>query len=460
MSRTAERPHLVLVCIDAFRADCLTGSGIWSEIGRPRTPALDALAATARTHANAIAASSWTKPSVPSLLTSLHPSEHGVLEVAKGAGRTVRTVGLPPGVPTLPEILRAEGYRTIGLAHNAQLDGSLGFSRGFDAFRADAGTGDEILERLRELDPFRDGSRVFLYLHYLEPHWPYHGDVTRRAEADAAGRFPFHRFRAPQWKELKRALRDGTTELGPDETRFLRRVYRLAAEEADRAVGRCLEWLDRQGALRDSVVVVTADHGEELLDHGLIGHGQSLYEELVRVPLLLWAGSRVSRGTVAGCADEPVGHVDVLPTLAEAGGAGIRHAVAGRSLWNGASPCREWVFSEVKHKRRYEQAIRGRRWKLIRRFRFAGDPEAPDGSGDYNNLDALFAGRPYRVEHRLFDLGRDPAETLDRSGAEPDVSTRLAAALDDWWNRLSRHGAEPRDVEEDLIRRLEALGYL
>jgi len=458
VSGSLARPHLALICIDAFRADCLTGSPVWSDVGPPETPALDALAAAAAVHSNAVASSSWTKPSVPSLLTSLHPSEHGVFEVEKGAGRDVRTVGLPGDVPTLPELLRGAGYRTIGLTHNAQLDGSLGFSRGFDAFSSSAGTGDEILERLRQLDPFRDETPVFLYLHFLEPHWPYRGTVTRRADAMATGRFAFHRFRASQWKQLKRDLQSGAAELTPDETRFLRQVYRIAAEEADRVVGRCLEWLDRQRALDRSFVVLTADHGEELLDHGLVGHGQSLYDELVRVPMLLWSGTRAGVPLTRGSTDDPTSHVDVLPTIAAAARVPVDHTVSGRSLLNGRDPSRDHAFSEVKHKRRYLQAIRGRRWKLVRQFRFARDSNA--GQSDYNNLDALFADRPYTVEHVLFDLREDPAETTDRFAAEPEVAHGLVTELDTWWGGLSVRGQTPRALEDQLIRRLEALGYL
>jgi arylsulfatase A-like enzyme len=456
-----ERPHLMLICVDALRADCLTGAGLWSEIGRPEAPSLDALGSSARLYSSAVASSSWTKPAVPSILTSLHPSEHGVLEVAKGPHHTAQTVGLPDSVPTLAELLRDAGYRTIGLAHNAQLDRSLGFSRGFDVFSSDAGPGDDILRRLREQDPFRDPGPVFAYLHFIEPHWPYGGGIARRAESEAVGRFPFHRFRASQWKTLKRELKRGEVSLTAEETRFLRRLYALAVEEADRVVGRCLAWLDDQGALEKSIVLLTSDHGEELLDHGMIGHGQSLYEELVRVPLILRAGDATRNSLHPGRSDDLASHVDILPTLAEAAGIEITHPISGRSILNGAGPAREHVFSEVKHKRRYQQSVRGRRWKLVREYRFRRDRESNgSGASDYNNLVALFAERPYRSESRLYDLQADPAEARDRFEAEPEVARRLESALDGWWVHLVSHRAAPHHMEEDMIRRLEALGYL
>jgi len=455
-------PHIILICIDALRADCLREPGtdsIWAGTGRPATPALDRLASSSRVFSNVQAASSWTKPSMPSVFLSLHPSEHGVLEVAKGAHGAALSTSLPGSVATLPELLAAGGYRTIGLAHNAQLDPALGFSRGFDVFSSDAGDGDAILERVQTLDPFGGDAPGFLYLHFIEPHWPYGKRIARRANREACGRFPFHRFKASQWKALKLDLKRGHVSLTDDEVRFLRWVYRLAVEEADRAVGRFLEWLDSSGALERSVVLVTADHGEELLDHGLVGHGQSLHEELVRVPLLLRIGrdTGLPRPVDRDTCDDPVGHVDVLPTLAEAAGVTFSSSVSGRSLLNGAGA--EHVFSEVKHKRRYHQAVRDRRYKLIRSYFFRRAKES-DAAEDYNNLDALFADRPFRQERRLYDLRRDPAETENLAAVRPDVADRLESVLEEWWRGLKRHRTDSLDLEAVMIRRLEALGYL
>ncbi|HMB68941.1 MAG TPA: sulfatase-like hydrolase/transferase [bacterium] len=474
-------PHVFVFCIDSLRADCveaLRAGSVWKELGRPVTPAIDAFSAGARSHSAAISSSSWTKPSVPSMFLSMHPSEHGVMEVAKTRSG-VSSPPLPGKGRTVAEAFRDAGYRTVGLAHNAQLHGELGFARGFDFWDADAGSGDRMLETLQAMDPFADGRPVFLYFHLIEPHWPFGENVQRRAEPERTGRFPFHTWKAGEWKAFKAELKSGTTTPTPEEVRFLRFCYRLAVEDADRAAGRILDALDERGLLERSFSVLTADHGEELLDHGSVGHGQSLHEELVRVPLFLRAGADTSLGHVNGRVETPVSHVDLHPTLLDAAGiapdgeggakraggaavSGDRRAakLSGRSLLAKDAEPSAYAFSEVKHKRRYHQSIHTGRWKLIRSFFFR---KSDDGNGDdYNNLGDLFENRAFRTQRALFDLSRDPGETRDRFADRPELADRLETALDVWWERLRPRpkNESAQEMEAELIRRLEALGYL
>jgi arylsulfatase A-like enzyme len=368
---------------------------------------------------------------------------------------------LPEEIPTLAETLREAGYRTAALAHNAQLDPSLGFSRGFDTFVSDAGSGDQILDRLDALDPWTAPDRrpSFVYLHLIEPHWPFGREIARRAKNAATGRFPFHTFRASQWKALKHDLKKRRVELDDGEIGFLRAAYRAAVEEADRAVQRLVEGLRQADVLEDSVLVVTADHGEELLDHGIVGHGQSLHEELIRVPLLIRVGSRVGieGGLPSGTESADLASlIDVAPTLLAAAGIVMPHA-RGRDLLRDPAPAR--VFAEVKHKRRYLQAVVEPGFKLVREYRFARKPDG-ESSSDYNNLQELFAERPHRTESRLYDLRQDPAEMTDVARVRSDVREELESALEHWWQGLARRASSTRAIEDDMIRRLEALGYL
>ena len=186
------------------------------------------------------------------------------MEVGRAEG-TTSSATLPDDVPTLAELLSESGYSTIGLAHNAQLDASLGFGRGYDVFTSDGGPASEIVERLGALGPWRSGP-AFVHLHLLEPHWPFTGPIRRRAESRREGRFDFHRMKAAAWKDLKKELKTGRVVLTEEEVRFLRCVYRIAVEEVDAAVGALLDRLNADEVLEDSVVMFTADHGEELLD--------------------------------------------------------------------------------------------------------------------------------------------------------------------------------------------------
>jgi len=455
----SERPHLFLVCVDALRSDCFRDDApVWRDLGRPDTPFLDELRRQSHVWNDAFASSSWTKPSVPSMITSLHPSEHGVLEVERDALDGASAAALPDEVPTLAEILQEAGYRTVGLAHNAQLDPSLGFERGYDHYACDAGTSREIVDRLLALAPWND-SPAFVHLHVIDPHWPFPPAVRDRADRHRAGRFAFHRMRAGEWKQLKDDLRDRRVVLLAEEIRFLRLVYRFAVEEVDRTLGLLLGTLRDRGILERSVVVFTADHGEELLDRGLVGHGQSLFDELIRVPLWVRVGSQVPSSPPPRGHDELASHVDLLPTLVGAAGLPVPPRVAGRRLLSETPPA--YVYSEVKHKRRYRQAVTDGQWKLIRTFRFEREADA-DGHArpDTNNLEELFDSRPYRMELALFDLRADARERDNVFAREPDVADRLTAALDRWWEGRTPRGQHTRELEEELIRRLEALGYL
>lgn len=464
MSRQrSSRPHVFVFCIDSLRADCVElprGAGsVWANLGRPATPAIDSFAAGARSHAAAIASSSWTKPSVPSMFLSLHPCEHGVLEVAKTQAG-VSSPPLPADARTVAEVFRDAGYRTVGLAHNAQLDGALGFARGFDHWDADAGSGDEMLETLRQMDPFSDGCPVFLYFHLIEPHWPFGENVRGRAEKETVGRFPFHTWKAADWKAFKGRLKKGTTAPRPAEVRFLRLCYRMAVEDADRSLGRILDYLDGRGLLERSFSVLTADHGEELLDHGSVGHGQGLHEELVRVPLYLRAGADTAVAPVNGRVTTPVSHVDLHPTLLRAAALHLPAKLSGRNLLDEGDAPAARAFSEVKHKRRYHQSLHTGRWKLIRSFFFR---KSDDGdSADYNNLGDLFENRAFRTQRKLFDLANDPDETRDRFADYPELADRLETTLDVWWERRRPRPKreDTQEMEAELIRRLEALGYL
>ncbi|MCA9752123.1 MAG: sulfatase-like hydrolase/transferase, partial [Gemmatimonadetes bacterium] len=216
--------------------------------------------------------------------------------------------------------------------------------------------------------------------------------------------------------------------------------------------------LSANGVLEDTLLVVTADHGEELLDHGLVGHGQSLYDELLRVPLLVRPGANVINARPApAVTDELASHVDLTPTLLAAASLAPGD-VRGRDLLTAPAPDR--VFAEVKHKRRYLQCVVNGDHKLIRETKFERAPDHASGQGDYNNLQDLFASRPHRTKTRLFDLAHDPGETRDLSHREKDRAEELGGMLDAWWQGLERRGSDTRAIEEDMIRRLESLGYL
>ena len=206
-------PNVILICLDTVRADHL---GCYGYDARPTTPTLDALARRSTVFRDASATAGWTKPSVPSFLTGTYPAQHGVyLGSSKDeAGR--HSDVLPEEATTLAEVFRDRGYATAAFVKNAQLRRGLGFEQGFDVYEDKAGDAREIRWRASDwLDARDTGKPFFLYLHYLDAHWPYavpdeYATMFTSAE-DVA------RFRAQDWREMRDAINHGEVTLGEAE---------------------------------------------------------------------------------------------------------------------------------------------------------------------------------------------------------------------------------------------------
>jgi arylsulfatase A-like enzyme len=264
----------------------------------------------------------------------------------------------------------------------------------------------------------------FAYVHLMSPHIPY--DPPPAIDPYAGDR----RFSNAEQIELLQH-RDA---LEPERAERLERLYDATVGHADVIVGRILELLREQGRYDDSIVVVTADHGEEFHEHGHWGHGKSLYDELVRVPLVM-RGPGIGAGRVVS---EPVMLVDVLPTLAKLVGLDRRPA------WDGVD-----VGSLVSDRLAYAELIREggfESYMAVRQLRKYIETSAG-------------LGEPLRAE--LYDLASDPFEH-----ANLGASSASAAELADVLARLRRTAADKRveraqvELDDAAEERLHALGYV
>jgi len=266
------RPNIVLYVVDTVRADRL---GVYG-YEKPTSPRLDAFAAGAVLFENAYAQSSWTRPAVASLFTGLLPPAH-------------RTVGrrsvLPEDALTLAEILAANGYEGMGLVRNPNVSRTFGFAQGFARFRSEDRERDEtMLDRVR---PWLDGRQnaegpFFLFLHAIDPHGPY-DPAPEFEEMFEAGGAPEH-YRTVRY--LLR-LNRGEVEPEPGTAEALSRLYDAEVAQNDRAFGELLDELGARGMDEDTAVIYVSDHGEEFQEHGRWEHGLSLYEEVLRIPLVM-----------------------------------------------------------------------------------------------------------------------------------------------------------------------------
>ena len=425
----APPPSVVLVVGDTLRADKL------SCMGGPEglTPYLDRIAAEGVRFEQARSHAPWTLPSTASLLTSLHPEEHGA------GGRLGQFTQLDGEVRTVVRSFRDRGYRTHAIVNVLFLDpGLFGVTRDFEsvdqqAFQtnvevraADATT----RAALEWIDAHGDEGPFFLMVHYFDPHCVYappRAFRERWAEpADRDGEWTFGT--RPQMV----AIRDGELSPAAATIRRAEALYNGEVAYLDAQIGRLDDGLAARGHRDGLVLAVTADHGEEFLDHGGFEHGHTLYDELVRVPLLLRAPGRLSPAVV----DAPVRHIDLAPTLCELCDLPQPTQFVGRSLLpliDGGAAAPRPTLSHGNMWARPQTSWTSEGWKLIVR-----EGAAP----------------------QLFHVADDPRELRDLAGAEPEQVARLAAELEavEAGMRALRRGAAA-DLDPETRRVLSGLGY-
>ncbi len=430
------KPNILFLVVDALRADHVGAYGYQRET----TPCLDALARRGALFLEARSAANFTRSSVPSLFTGYFPSVHGVVDP---------DTRLHDGFETLAELLAAAGYATAAWAPNPSLERRLNLGQGFGLYV------DQVLEEQEseEWRRFETASRLnegalrfldeqparpfFFYLHYRDVHGPYLPPPEYRSR--------FWDERQLARPELLRALTTDDLERMPAYLRlpgappfldYYLAQYDAGIRYADDKICALLDGLEHRGELERTVVVVTADHGESFLEHGVWNHGNELYEEELRVPLLIVDPAGRGAGRRIGT---PAQGVDLFPTLVELARLTDRRARQGRSLvplLEGESWPDRPTFAEGKRWIRIAAFQNG--WKLMRDNQVGG--------------------------WLLFDLGADPAELDDQFTESHERARRLGRLLsrfraeNDRWAQdypAGRITASPRIDAE-----LRALGYL
>lgn len=425
-SAEASRPNVLVIVIDTLRQDHLATYGY----PRQTAPTLSRLAERGATF-NALSTSSWTKPGSASILTGLYPVRHQAM------GRTDR---LSDEVVTLAERMRGSGYHTIGISANGYVSESYNMQQGFDDFvfvRQNEGGSDAetvTARLLRFLPPSR--SPFFAYVQYIDPHSPLEPPVTWR------GRPLPNRLRERRGVRVDQLDPFTHLDRDPELMKDLNDLYDGEIRHTDDSIGHLLAELSARGLLENTIVVVTSDHGEEFGDHGRLSHGQTLYEEVTRVPLII-TGPGIRPGRRAG----NVSVIDIAPTIADLCGIRVHRqpmdgSTLAPSLRNGAplDPERPLLLhldmDEVGTGHHAALALVKGRFKL------------------------LLASSPY--EQGLFDLATDPHEHDGSLGAAGGRDRALDAELVQTYERLARRAFERQvaDPSHNVLASLKALGYL
>lgn len=415
----ATQPNVILIIADTLRADALQCYGNQTT----KTPAIDQLAADGILYEQAVSQSSWTRPSIATILTSLYPSQHGAMG---------KQSILPDRVTTVAEVFRDAGYTTAAFVSNINIAPVFNFQQGFGEytylppdfyFWASDSSARLALYRIARVvrerffaskiyvsNFYQDALVVtdhakgwldkkpqapfFLLVHYMDPHDPYmeipyngHG-VARVTNPDPP----------------------------PAQAPEMHKLYQENVGYLDEHLAKLWARLKELGLYDNTMIAFTADHGEEFQEHHGWWHGTTLYQEGVHVPLILKLPHQANAGTRVA---EPVRTLDIAPTMVTATANKPPAPFQGVDLISSAAQAKP-LFAEEDHEGNILSSMRVGDWKLI-----TANPGNPRG------LEPI----------ELYDLAGDPGEKQNRAEAEPARVSELSQALAQERQRLQSRGA-------------------
>lgn len=417
-------PNVIVISLDTLRADYVGRE----RLGRELTPNLDRFRERGTVFTNAMTTYPSTTGSHMSLFTGVYPATHETTHARKK---------LPPEIPTLAQTMASAGYATAAVTENAMLNAGSGFLRGFDSYREQKGddvwstdgairqTFDDGLDWLDQ----HEGERFFLFLHTYQVHFPYTPPKRH------------NHFR----KALNKKLPEDPFE---KQKVWAERGYAGEVVYMDEEVGRLITALESRSLLDNTIVIITADHGEEFGEHGAIGHAETLHAEVMDIPMSIFFPERATAGLAV---DEPVSLVDILPTVLDLSGLPVAES-QGRSLVplldGGDFGAPRAVYSQNFGKHGQQWAAR----TADHKFLFRGNEKTP---------------------HKIYDLREDPGEQnavdsdeLARQGAEWIVPYKawVIEAMNTRFEKeeaaQNEDAAPERRLDESVVNKLRALGYM
>lgn len=422
--------------LDACRADRMAYAGY----ERPTTPALDELAADpdAVVYLRHYVAGNWTKASTASLFTGRYVYQHGVAATDKLVeGRKYRSELLPNEAVTLAEVLQTAGYQTYGLVTSHHLAPRNGFDQGFSEYYdpenlkvGDRGRNDKLAELIEQ-----SSGPYFAYVHQNACHNPF-----RLEDRDPTfmSRFGFEYDEEARAQDgidfttskMVQSLNSGDIELQEPDVRFLSLAYDAKLLQVNRTVvGPMIDMLRRLGRWDRTLLVVTADHGEELYEHSGYAHGHALWNEVIHVPLIVKFPKGLRPAGLPKRVSGLTSNMDLYPSLLSFLGLPVQEDLAGRSLFT--SPGNTFVFSEGSTAD----------WTLIR------------------GQSKLLVDKRGK---RLYDLEYDPDETHDLAPERPGEVAMLTALVAQILSDRNEPKAPAIETElsQETIGELRSLGYL
>lgn len=412
--------NILLITFDAMRARNLGAYGY----SRDTSPNIDEVAGNGVVFTNAFAQSSWTVPSLASLFTSAYPSQHA----AYNTGRH-ETSPINENVPVLASTLKAQGYDTAAFIASAYPLFRLGFERGFDLLGNAPAKNERAIARWIER---RRDRPFFLWLHYINPHTPYI-PTPRFDRVFIEESVRDHRDVARFWKHEE--CQERFEQADPEAARIRMAFYDETIREVDYHAGRILDEIERLDLEKSTLVVISADHGDEFFEHAGCDHGFTLYDEVLHIPLIMRHPTLIQPGLVK---QGQVRTIDIAPTILDVVGIDVPPEFAGTTLLpylRGGDQDRP-VFSQ---------------------FLISGEPAV---SVRHEGLKFIYS--PRRQVEEMYDLENDPGEQQNLVLAQDPRVEHWREQVREWIRTTGTPDAAPQPLKfnAEEIERLKALGYL
>jgi arylsulfatase A-like enzyme len=425
-------PNVVLLVMDTARADHFSCYGYH----RKTSPDIDSLSHVATRYEQAIAPAPWTLPTHASLFTGKNSFEHGARTYEELSEAPNNARPLPEEHVTLAEALRALGYHTGGFVANKAFAGpGWGLERGFATYVAHPGKGDGVNSAaLAWLDSVKTGP-FFLFVNYMDTHGyynttPRHGVVMWSV-----------RHERKLLDRVYDVVMAGNQPAPGDLLQQLVDQYDTAIANVDLHVGRLVDQLRARGLYQNTIIIVTADHGEFLGEHGLMTHSKDVYQEVARVPLVIKSPFQTTPSVVS----EPTS-LTVIPRLILAQLPADR--IARYDPYFPNAPGKQPVLCENYYSRPKDlnHEVWGHRFRRIRTAVYDGPFKYIDSSDGLSEL---------------YNLQEDPSESQNLYDARPEVVAKMRSMIEDYKKTRSPSiSTQTKELTEDDIKRLKSLGYL
>lgn len=460
--------NILLLVVDCLRSDYVDLS---DKKAKGLTPFMEGFSKRGVSFEQAITQSSWTKTSVASIMTGTYPFTHNVHKILHR---------IPENLPTIAEIYKRNGFKTGYFTSNPYLSPGTGYDRGFDIKKIIDEDDGELLnnEILKAVGQNKDNP-FFFYVQYMDTHQPYKVYSEEQKEK-----------KEQIMRKFDTGLRStGKVDISSDELSVLKELYADEVKYIDEVLKHLISYFERNDFLSNTIIVITADHGIELMEHGGLYHSPKLYNEMISVPLIL-VGPGIKKGKfIRGM----VRSIDLLPTLLDYSKLESPESLQGVSLKSYIEDenkdfCSLRAYSERdrSHEQLKLRTILNNSWKLIsyekEKSRVRGNLFVLFSylfKGDFAMIrDSFKAGKNYfkrkikgffqtkneksiKNSYELFDLSVDPREKTNLSVSNDKMLEEMKKSMEDFLAGRKRFSSgEDIKIDESVEKRLKDLGYL